>query len=203
MIRTVAVPVLLGFVLFAGCASPPPPDPGAVAAAYAEAGHYEEAAREVDLAVRVRPRDTKLRKQAARIHERAGNMGRAVGHLEAALQLAPSDPEIWITLGDIETQRDNTADAYVAYRRAAELAPEEIRAVAGLALAYPSLPIVASWRPIGGSPNEVIDIWKSPPVQTTYQPADEWTKQFFRQVRELAPKERLTRVIALPFSPLR
>jgi Flp pilus assembly protein TadD len=135
MIRTVAVPVLLGFVLFAGCASPPPPDPGAVAAAYAEAGQYEEAAREVDLAVRVRPRDTKLRKQAARIHERAGNMGRAVGHLEAALQLAPSDPEIWITLGDIETQRDNTADAYVAYRRAAELAPQEIRAVAGLALA--------------------------------------------------------------------
>ena len=135
MIRRVAVPVLLGFVLSVGCASPPPPDPGAVAAAYAEAGHYEEAAREVDLAVRSHPRDTKLRKQAANIHERAGNMGRAVGHLEAALQLAPSDPEIWITLGDIETQRDNTADAYVAYRRAAELAPKEIRAVAGLALA--------------------------------------------------------------------
>ena len=135
MIRTASVPVLLGFVLFVGCASPPPPDPGAVAAAYAEAGRYDEAAREVDLAVRSHPRDPKLRKQAAQIHELAGNPGRAVGHLEAALQLAPSDPEIWITLGDIETQRDNTADAYVAYRRAAELAPREIRAVAGLALA--------------------------------------------------------------------
>lgn len=75
--------------------------------------------------------------------------------------------------------------------------------VAGLALAYQSLPIVASWRPIGGNPNEVIDIWKSPPVQEAYQPPDDGTKQFFRQVRELAPKERLTRVIALPFSPLR
>jgi cytochrome c-type biogenesis protein CcmH/NrfG len=89
----------------------------------------------VDLAVRSHPRDPKLRKQAAQIHELAGNPGRAVGHLEAALQLAPSDPQIWITLGDIETRRDNTADAYVAYRRAAELAPNEIRAVAGLALA--------------------------------------------------------------------
>jgi len=75
--------------------------------------------------------------------------------------------------------------------------------VAGLAAAYQSLPIVASWRPIGGSPNEVIDIWKSPPVQTAYQPADDGTKQFFRQVREWAPKERVIRVIALPFSPLR
>jgi Flp pilus assembly protein TadD len=135
MFQSVAVSALLGAVLFVGCASPPPPDPGAVAAAYAEAGHFEEATCEIDLAVRTHPRDTQLRKQAARIHERAGNMGRAVGHLEAAIQLAPSDPEIWITLGDIETQRDNTADAYVAYRRAAELAPREIRAVAGLALA--------------------------------------------------------------------
>lgn len=135
MIRTLTVPALLGLVLLIGCATPPPSDPGAVAAAYAEAGHYDEAAREIDLAVRAHPRDPKLRQQAAWIHERAGNPAKAVGHLEAALQLTPSDPEIWITLGNIETQRDNTADAYVAYRRAAELAPEEIRAVAGLALA--------------------------------------------------------------------
>jgi hypothetical protein len=74
---------------------------------------------------------------------------------------------------------------------------------AALAQVYPSLPIVASWRPIGGSPNQVIDVWKAPPVQTAYQPADDFTKEFFRQVREVAPRERLTRVIALPFSPLR
>jgi len=134
MIRSVAVPVLLGFAVSVGCASPPPPDPGAVAAAYAEAGQYEEATREIELAVRAHPRDTQLRKQAARIHEHAGNIGRAIGHLEAALQLAPSDPELWVALGDIETQRDNTDDAYVAYRRAVQLAPNEIRAVAGLAL---------------------------------------------------------------------
>jgi tetratricopeptide (TPR) repeat protein len=145
MIRTSAVLALLGLALglapSLGCAPPPPPttpilpDPGAVAETYAAAGRYDEAAREIDLAVRAHPRDATLRQQAARIHEHAGNTGKAVGHLEAALRLTPSDPQIWIELGDIETRRDNTADAYVAYRRAAELAPDEIRAVAGLALA--------------------------------------------------------------------
>jgi hypothetical protein len=72
----------------------------------------------------------------------------------------------------------------------------------GLAEAYKNLPIIASWRPIGGSPNEVIDIWKSIPPETAYKPADEFSKEFFRQVREVAPKERVIRVIALPYSPL-
>ncbi|MBW2179054.1 MAG: hypothetical protein JRG81_01590, partial [Deltaproteobacteria bacterium] len=73
----------------------------------------------------------------------------------------------------------------------------------GLAEAYKNLPIIASWRPIGGSPNEVIDIWKSIPPETAYQPADEFSREFFRQVREVAPKERVVRVTALPYSPLR
>jgi Flp pilus assembly protein TadD len=133
MMRSTAVSTLLAFAI--GCASPSTPQPGAVAATYADAGRYDEAAREVDIAVRAHPRDVTLRKQAAQIHEHAGNTGRAVGHLESALRLAPSDAQIWIVLGDIETRRDNAADAYVAYRRAAELAPDEIRAVSGLALA--------------------------------------------------------------------
>lgn len=75
--------------------------------------------------------------------------------------------------------------------------------IEGLAEGYKNLPIIASWRPIGGSPNEVIDVWKSPPPETAYQPADDWSKDFFRRVREVAPKERVIRVIALPYSPLR
>ncbi len=135
MMRRTALPTLLALAL--GCASPPPPPPapGAVAAAYAEAGRYEEAAREVDIAVRAHPRDVALLEQAAQIHEHAGNIGKAVGYLESALRLTPSNAQIWIVLGDIETRRDNAADAYVAYRRAAELAPDELRAVSGLALA--------------------------------------------------------------------
>jgi len=73
----------------------------------------------------------------------------------------------------------------------------------GLAEGYKNLPIIASWRPIGGSPNEVIDIWKSIPPETAYQPADEFSREFFKQVREVAPKERVIRVTALPYSPLR
>ena len=75
--------------------------------------------------------------------------------------------------------------------------------IEGLAEGYKNLPIIASWRPIGGSPNEVIDVWKSPPPETSYQPADDFSKDFFRRVREVAPKERVIRVIALPYSPLR
>jgi len=134
MIRIRAASLLVA-VLLSGCATPPPPDPGAIAAAYAEAGQYDAAAREIDLAVRAHPRDAALRRQAASIHRRAGNVGKAVGQLEAALRLTPTDAEIWVDLGDLESERDNTADAYVAYRRASELAPRNLRAVAGLALA--------------------------------------------------------------------
>jgi hypothetical protein len=75
--------------------------------------------------------------------------------------------------------------------------------IEGLAAGYEALPIIASWRPIGGSPNEVIDVWKSPPPETAYQPADDFSKEFFKQVRDVAPKERVIRVVALPYSPLR
>jgi hypothetical protein len=75
--------------------------------------------------------------------------------------------------------------------------------LAALSETYKTLPIIASWRPIGGSPNEVIDVWKSPEPEKAYQPADDFRKQFMRMVREVAPKERVIRVLALPYSPLR
>lgn len=75
--------------------------------------------------------------------------------------------------------------------------------LAGVANAYKDLPIIACWRPIGGSPNEIIDVWKSPEPEKAYQPADDFRKQFMRMVREVAPKERVVRMLALPYSPLR
>lgn len=75
---------------------------------------------------------------------------------------------------------------------------------AGLAGRPKESPIVACWHPISGSPNEVIDVWKSPqPSRTAYQPVDDGGKQFFRGVRDMAPKERAIRMISLPYSPLR
>ena len=75
--------------------------------------------------------------------------------------------------------------------------------ISGLEAGTQNLPIIASWRPIAGSPNEVIDVWKSSPVPETYQPANDWFRQFIRQVREVAPRERVIRVLTLPYSPLR
>jgi tetratricopeptide (TPR) repeat protein len=132
----------IGFALLAllaGCATPPPADPGAVAAAYAAKGRYDEASREIELALRTRPNDLALRRQAAEIYERAGNVEKAIGHLEAAIEIAPEDAETWIRLARLERGRGNVDDAYVAYRKAEKLAPDDVRAVSGLALTADSL----------------------------------------------------------------
>ena len=138
--RSTRIALVLILALEAGCANPFARNLGAVAAAYATAGRHDEAAREIELAVRAHPRNPALREQAARIHAQGGDLVRAIGHLEVvAVDLKPDDAGVWIALGELETRRDNIADAYVAYRRAAQLAPEEVRAVSGLALAADSL----------------------------------------------------------------
>jgi tetratricopeptide (TPR) repeat protein len=127
------------FLLFA-CAGPPTsPAPGDIAAAYQSEGRLQEAAREIELAIRVRPRDIALRRQAARIYIESDRADRAIAHLEAAIQITPRDGALWIDLAEIERDRENTADAYVAYRRASALAPTDVRAVSGLALTAENL----------------------------------------------------------------
>lgn len=124
----------------AGCLSATPqPEAGSVAQAYLDVGRIQEAAREIELAVRSTPSDVDLRQRAAGIHEEAGDLDRAIGHLEMALQVAPRDPEISIRIGELERARDNTEDAYVAFRRASELAPSDVRAVSGLAMSADAL----------------------------------------------------------------
>ena len=73
---------------------------------------------------------------------------------------------------------------------------------------YKILPIIASWRPIGGSPNEVIDLWRGTKqvtdgFTTGYQPPDDFSKQFFGPLREMAPKEHAELVFTLPYAQLR
>lgn len=61
-----------------------------------------------------------------------------------------------------------------------EVAPGKMpEFIAGLEASASVLPIVASWRPITGKHNEVIDLWKGAMPQASYQPADEGTKEFF------------------------
>jgi hypothetical protein len=71
-----------------------------------------------------------------------------------------------------------------------------------LTAAGPQLPIVASWRPLAGNPDLVIDLWKGD-VETGYAPADARSNAFFDPLREVAPREHLMRYWPLPYSPLR
>jgi len=131
---------VISLVFLFACAAPQPTAaPGDIAAAYLSAGRLQEASREIELAIRVRPRDVSLRRQAARIYIEADRSDRAIEHLESAIQLAPRDGALWIDLAEIERDRDNIADAYVAYRRASTLEPTDVRAVSGLALSAENL----------------------------------------------------------------
>lgn len=85
-----------------------------------------------------------------------------------------------------------------------EIAPNQWDAfVSGLEQGGAALPIVASWRPVAGSPNEVIDIWKGALRVANYAPAEENTREFFRNLRPRAPKERVIPFFTLPYSELR
>jgi thioredoxin-like negative regulator of GroEL len=87
--RLAALALALGCA--AGCASKVVPNrPEEIAKAYAKAGRHAEAAREIELAVRARPEDAALRHHAASIQTGAGNLDKAVEHLEVAIQLERS-----------------------------------------------------------------------------------------------------------------
>ena len=132
--------LIIGLCFVFACAGPSTsPAPGDIAAAYQSAGRLQEASREIELAIRVRPRDIALRRQAAQIYIEADRADRAIEHLESAIQLAPRDGALWIDLAEIERAREDTADAYVAYRRASALAPTDLRAISGLALTAENL----------------------------------------------------------------
>ena len=72
-----------------------------------------------------------------------------------------------------------------------------------LAFANDQLPIIAAWRPVAGDPNLVIDLWKGDIGRDAYQPTNDRLNAFFEPLREVAPRERLVRLLPLPYSPLR
>ena len=90
-----------------------------------------------------------------------------------------------------------------------EVAPNKMPDfLAGLKEASKMFPIIASWRPIGGSPNEVIDLWKGNKLITDgftagYEPPNDISRQFFSQLREIAPKEHAELVFTLPYAQLK
>jgi len=126
--------------LCCACASTSKPKgPEQIAIAYLDAQRYADALRESEKLVRMEPRNVDYRLVAARANEGAGDPERALRHLEMAEELAPENAEPVILIGELEQRRNRPDDAYVAFRRATTLAPEELRAWRGLALTAEAL----------------------------------------------------------------
>ncbi len=77
------------------------------------------------------------------------------------------------------------------------------RFAAMLGAAQDALPIVACWRDVSGNPNRIIDLWKGDTGRGGYRPSDDAQDAFFEPLRTIAPRERMMRLHALPYSPLR
>ncbi len=78
--------------------------------------------------------------------------------------------------------------------------------IAGISTGYKAMPIIASWRPIAGSPNQIMDLWKGDILfnanNMAYRPFSK-EQQWVRDLRENAPKERIMALYTLPYSPLK
>jgi hypothetical protein len=147
---------------------------------------------------------------------RAGCRGDA-GALDAASRaeaLAPSRRETLLETFEaipvealargIESAREKPQGIYTAAQLV--IAPGRMAEFTKmLAGAGPHLPILASWRPVAGNPDLVIDLWKGDPEATyaRYAPADARANAFMDPLREVAPNERIVRYFPLPYSPLR
>ncbi|MCP4757748.1 MAG: hypothetical protein GY866_43370 [Proteobacteria bacterium] len=121
--------------------------------------------------------------------------------------LEPAAPVFTKTLHDaIAESRKTPLKAYnLAILEVLPAAMEMFLEALGEAAAV--LPIATSFRPVTGNPYEIIDVWKGSLEQSGYQ-NQEWysalglTEDWWSQLREAAPQERLVTVFTLPHSPL-
>jgi hypothetical protein len=70
------------------------------------------------------------------------------------------------------------------------------------------IPIIAFMKSITGKHNMVIDIWKGDLQAAGYQPQEFYDKigfneEWWKWIREIAPREKMQRVFTLPYSPLK
>jgi len=69
--------------------------------------------------------------------------------------------------------------------------------------AQDALPIIACWRDVSGNPNRIIDLGKGDTGRAGYRPTDEGQNAFFEPLRQIAPREKMMRLHAMPYSPLK
>jgi len=141
----------------------------------------------------------------------SGDGGLAKAHAELAGLAPERRSELLETLGPIpeatlaaaiEASATKPAELYTF--AILEVAPgrmDQFKAMLGAA--GPSLPILASWRDLAGNPDRVIDLWRGDTGSAGYAPSNAQMDAFFEPLREVAPRERMMRLHALPYSSLR
>ncbi len=88
-------------------------------------GRLEEAAEQVNLALRHAPNAISLYYDLVRIYREMGDLERARIACEEAVRRAPEDPGLWMVLGWLHQQNEDYDRAVDAYRRAVSLKPDE------------------------------------------------------------------------------
>jgi tetratricopeptide (TPR) repeat protein len=92
--------------------------------AAAAAGEFEEAETLAEAAVAAHPGNAILRNNLAVLRELAGDLTRAEELVRAALKDEPSQPQLAKNLGDLSYRAARYDEAWEAYNRAVELAPD-------------------------------------------------------------------------------
>jgi tetratricopeptide (TPR) repeat protein len=92
--------------------------------AAAAAGEFEEAETLAEAAVAAHPGNAILRNNLAVLRELAGDLTRAEELVRAALKDEPSQPQLAKNLGDLSYRAARYDEAWDAYNRAIELAPD-------------------------------------------------------------------------------
>ncbi len=92
---------------------------------YLKRGRLEEAAEQVNSALRYAPDAISLYYDLVRIYREMGDLERARVACEEAVRRAPEDPGLWMVLGWLHQQNEDYDRAVDAYRRAVSLKPDE------------------------------------------------------------------------------
>jgi tetratricopeptide (TPR) repeat protein len=87
------------------------------------AHEWDIALRTIDLEIAKYPEDMDIRAWRARVLAWAGRLPEAEKEFDAILQVAPNDPDNWMTLGNVYLEEGRTQEALRATTRAVEIDP--------------------------------------------------------------------------------
>ncbi len=93
---------------------------------------WDEARRQYEIAVALRPHSVEARHRLARALDESGRRDEAAREIELLLEREPDDGHWHFHLAQLDAARGRTDEAIVGYRRAIELDPSDVMAAANL-----------------------------------------------------------------------